>query len=90
MNAKLTLTIEKEIIEQAKRYAKSENRSLSNLVENFLKTVAYSEKIAEDDKIHPDIEALKGSFKMPRGLSLDYKKEIKASRRKKYLKEINE
>ncbi|WP_338424033.1 DUF6364 family protein [Galbibacter pacificus] len=37
MNTKLTLTIEKEIIERAKNYAKEKNRSLSDIIENYLK-----------------------------------------------------
>ena len=37
MNTKLTLTIEKEIIERAKDYAKEKNRSLSDIIENYLK-----------------------------------------------------
>jgi hypothetical protein len=39
MNTKLTLTIEKEIIERAKDYAKIKNRSLSGIIENSLKTL---------------------------------------------------
>ena len=38
MNTKLTLTIEKEIIERAKNYAKEKNRSLSNIIENYFST----------------------------------------------------
>lgn len=36
MNTKLTLSLSKEIIEEAKRYAKSNNVSLSFLIENYL------------------------------------------------------
>lgn len=39
MPTKLTLTLEKEIIEQAKAYAQAHNRSLSNLIEEFLRTI---------------------------------------------------
>jgi len=90
MNAKLTLTIDKEVIEQAKRYAKSENRSLSNLIENFLRQVSQNEKIDEEDEIHPDVAALRGSFKMPTNLSLDYKKELREAKEKKFLKYLND
>ena len=37
MNTKLTLTIEKEVIQIAKAYAKEKGQSLSELVENYLK-----------------------------------------------------
>ncbi len=35
MRTKLTLTINKDIIESAKRYAQSKGRSLPDLVENY-------------------------------------------------------
>ena len=35
METKLTLSLEKEVIEKAKVYAKSQNTSLSHLVENY-------------------------------------------------------
>ena len=37
MNTKLTLTIEQEIINKAKKFAKENNRSLSDIIENYLK-----------------------------------------------------
>lgn len=44
MNTKLTLTIEREIIEKAKNYAKAKNRSLSDIIENYLKLLTQEEK----------------------------------------------
>ena len=35
MNTKLTLTLEKEVIEKAKKYASENGRSLSEMVENY-------------------------------------------------------
>ncbi len=35
METKLTLSLDKEIIEQAKKYAKQQKTSLSNMVENY-------------------------------------------------------
>ena len=37
MDTKLTLTIEKDVIDRAKDYAKKKGRSLSDLIENYLK-----------------------------------------------------
>lgn len=37
--SKLTLTVDPEVIRQAKIYAASQQQSLSKLVENFLKTL---------------------------------------------------
>jgi len=39
MNAKLTLTIEHTIIEKAKKYANNKGRSLSGIIENYLKAI---------------------------------------------------
>lgn len=39
MNANLTLTIEQQIIEKAKRYAKSKGQSLSDIIENYLRLI---------------------------------------------------
>ena len=44
MNTKLTLTIEKEVIEIAKEYAKEKGQSLSEMVENYFKFVVVSRK----------------------------------------------
>lgn len=39
MTTKLTLTVEKEVIERAKSYAKHSGRSLSELIEQYLRAV---------------------------------------------------
>lgn len=83
MSTKLTLTIEKEIIERAKEYAKGKNRSLSDIIENYLKLLTQEEHNHKSKKINPTVESLKGSFKMPK--DLDYKKELESRLEKKYL-----
>ncbi|QLE01094.1 hypothetical protein HX109_05760 [Galbibacter sp. BG1] len=82
MNTKLTLTIEREIIDRAKQYAKEKNRSLSDIIENYLKTITEKEKDSQKD-LNPLVKSLKGSFKMPK--DMDYKKELKNRLEKKYL-----
>ncbi len=37
MKEKISITIDKKILEQIKKLAKQENRSLSNFIENILK-----------------------------------------------------
>mgnify|MGYP006285004073 CR=1 FL=1 len=88
MNTKLTLSIDKDVVADAKAYAKRKNRSLSNLIESFLRDVSSdSTKIEnKDSDLHPTIAALKGSIKMPEDLSLDYKKEIQEARYERYLR----
>jgi len=83
MNTKLTLTIEKTIIERAKIYAKEKNRSLSYLIENYLKTLTEKESKDKNEKLNPIVASLKGSFKMPE--NMDYEKELRERLEKKYL-----
>ena len=54
MNTKLTLTLEKEIIQKAKKYAKDKNRSLSDIIENYLKILNKKRSIMELDLIFID------------------------------------
>lgn len=81
MNTKLTLTVDESIIEKAKLYAKSKGRSLSDVIENYLKLL-----IAEDIDLEastPIVDSLRGSFKAPD--DLDYKKTLAEEIRKKHL-----
>ena len=82
MNTKLTLTIEERIIHRAKRYAKENGRSLSGLIENYLKILT-QEEVKEDKEITPLVKSLKGSFKTHK--SYDYKKELADRLADKYL-----
>ena len=87
MNTKLTLTIEQEIIQRAKEYAKDKNRSLSDIIENYLKSLTNDEKANpynyRENKLNPIVKSLKGSFKMPK--NMDYKKELRNRLEEKYL-----
>jgi two-component SAPR family response regulator len=83
MNKKLTLTIEQKIIQKAKKYAKDKNRSLSNIIENYLKILTKEEKAENLEKLNPVVKSLKGSFKMSK--NMDYKKELKKRLEEKYL-----
>ncbi len=83
MNTKLTLTIEQEIIERAKNYAKEKNRSLSDIIENYLKILTKEERKQKSNKLGPVVRSLKGSFKMPK--NMDYKKELGNRLEEKYL-----
>ncbi|MBS9524729.1 hypothetical protein KIH41_15780 [Litoribacter ruber] len=84
MNTKLTLTLDKDVIEKAKRYASNKGRSLSDLIENYLKVLT-EEKTEKITELTPLVKSLKGSFKAPE--SFDYKKELARGLKKKYLKE---
>ena len=82
MNTKLTLVLEQEIIEKAKEYAKEKNRSLSNIIENYLKSLTKENK-KEILKISPIVKSLSGSFKLPK--DFDYKSELREAIEKKHL-----
>ena len=60
MDAKLTLKLEKEVIDKAKRYARQQNQSLSRLIENLLRAIVTGEKKDADDEITPRVNRLSG------------------------------
>jgi hypothetical protein len=82
MNTKLTLTIEQTIIEKAKKYAKGKGRSLSDIIENYLKVIT-KEESKGDIEITPLTKSLRGSFKAPK--DFDYEKELSKGLSQKYL-----
>ena len=58
MNTKLTLNLDKEIIEEAKTYAKSHHVSLSKLIENYLNSLTRQSK--EKSSVSALVESLTG------------------------------
>jgi Family of unknown function (DUF6364) len=82
MDTKLTLNIDKDIARRAKIYAKSEGRSLSDLVENYLKLLTKNASI-EESEFTPRVKSLLGCVSLPD--DFDYKKEISEYLTQKYL-----
>ena len=80
MSTKLTLTVEKEVIASAKVYAKQNGRSLSGLIENYLKALVQKEATRVD--FSPKVKELMGSIKLPK--DFDYKKELSEAISKKH------
>ena len=58
MNTKLTLNLDKNIIEEAKTYAKSHHVSLSKLIENYLNSLTRQTK--KKSSVSPLVESLTG------------------------------
>lgn len=58
MDKKLTLSLDKAIIESAKNYAKSNNISLSKLIESYLTSLTKGKKSSTE--ITPLVESLSG------------------------------
>lgn len=81
MNTKLTLTIQRNVIEEAKKYAKAKGRSLSDIIENYLKAITGTTGKSDSDNL-PVTASLKGTFKAPQGF--DYKKELTKALTEKY------
>ena len=59
MTTKLTLSIDKDIIEQAKKYAQANNTSLSSLIENYLARFS-TIKSKTEIEITPLVKSLSG------------------------------
>lgn len=81
MTTKLTLTIEELVIESAKKYARKKGKSLSELVENYLKSVSNKEG-DDEERISPKILKLRGVIKLPR--DYNYKEDLGKALVKKY------
>jgi hypothetical protein len=74
MNAKLTLKLNEEVIEQAKEYAKSNQTSLSVLVENYLQKLTTGAKGKKQKrKVTPLVKSLSGIIDLP--ADYDHKKD---------------
>ena len=81
MDSKLTLNIDKDVARKAKVYAKSNGRSLSDLVENYLKLITRNSSI-ENSEYTPRVKSLLGCITLPE--DFDYKKEVADYLTKKY------
>ncbi len=85
MNTKLTLSIEEEVIEQAKVYAKKQGRSLSNLVTQFLMSLNQGVKKENNNKLEISsfVKSMQGQFNVPKDFS--YKEALTEALTEKYL-----
>ncbi len=74
MDTKLTLKLDKVVIDKAKRYAQSHQRSLSGIIESFLQSITYdedSDNVKTDIEISPFIKSISTGIHIP--ADLDYK-----------------
>ena len=81
MNTKLTLNLNAEIIQEAKKYAKSQQVSLSKLVENYLNSLI-SEESNDEDQISDFVKSMSTKTKLPS--DFDAQKERLTHLEKKY------
>ncbi len=82
MNTKLTLTIQKQVIEDAKKYAKEKGQSLSHLVENYFKLLTKDEISLPQKQLSPRTRKLRGILKVED--NFDYKQVLTEELSKKY------
>ncbi len=83
MNAKLTLKLNKNVIDRAKFYAQNTNRSLSSLVENYFNFISEKTDINEYE-ISEIVQELSGVIKLED--NFDLKTEYQYHLLKKYSK----
>ncbi len=82
MNTKLTLTIEKEVIETAKVYAKEKGQSLSEMVENYFKLITVKKRKINPKQLSSKVQKLRGIIKTKE--TVDYKQALTEELSKKY------
>ena len=80
MTTKLTLTVEKSIIERAKYYAKNTGRSLQELIENYLETIT-SDSV--ESELSPKLKKIVGAVNLPQ--DFDDETELGTALEKKHL-----
>ena len=61
MQVKVTLSLEKEVIERAKEFSRRQHKSLSKLVENYLRQITSG--ASEQEAITPLVSDLSGVIK---------------------------
>ncbi len=75
MDAKLTIKLDKYVIDKAKDYASSHKKSLSRLIESYLKSLVIHDNSddSEEIKISPFVKSMSTGVNLPS--DLDYKKD---------------
>ena len=82
MDKKLTLSLNQQIIDKAKIYAKNNGTSLSKMIESYFRTLTDKLEIEDEIQISPLVESLCGVGELPE--NFNYK-----TARNNYLKKKN-
>ena len=80
MDTKLTLKLDQEVIEKAKRFARGQQTSLSQLIENYLLNLTRDEDLVIP--VSPLVKSLSGIIDLPS--SSDVRKGYREHLRRKY------
>ena len=73
MNTKLTLRLDRNLIESAKEYSAKTGKPLSRIVADLF-TIIKNEKLREKTELSPTVNSLKGILKESNINERDYKK----------------
>ena len=84
MDAKLTLKLDKMVIDKAKEYASSHKKSLSRMIESYLKSLIERDSYGKEDdfEISPYVKSIQTGVRIP--ADYDYKKDYSDYLTKKY------
>jgi hypothetical protein len=85
MDVKLTLKLDKFVIDRAKEYATAHKRSLSRIIESYLQSLAIqndSKNSNQDIQISPFVKSMSSGVHI--SADLDYKKEYSDYLTEKY------
>ena len=80
MQTKFVVDIDNSVLEKAQRYAQKKSKTLSELIEAYLRKVSQKEK---DFEISENVKSMMGKFKLSE--DIDYKDEITKYLEEKYL-----
>ena len=82
MDTKLTLKLNQEVIEKAKKYASDQKLSLSRLVEMYLQSLTTQKETGDKLQISPFVKSISSGTKIP--ADMDYKEEYSKYLLEKY------
>lgn len=82
MDKKLTLSLNQQVIEKAKRYAKQHSTSLSRMIESYFESLTSTEEHSNEVETTPLVQSLCGIIELPE--DFDYKKSKAAYLNEKY------
>lgn len=71
MSTKITVKVEKEVLRMATEFAKEKGQNLSEMIENYLKSIVVSGSKIKPENLSPRVQRLRGIIK------LDTKKDYK-------------
>jgi hypothetical protein len=72
MVTKLTLSIDKELVKNAKKYAQINYISVSKIINDYLRTLDTAVKLTPYTKLSPRLRKLTGAFKVPENFKAAY------------------